>query len=202
MKFSVPALALGLASSAAAQFSEFTNQTAPFYLKLSSSYAPYNNQYLSPAHSGAAIEVLSLTSQPVPRDAFYLNYTSQSGLNYGPSSGILTWVLQASGLNASSSVSIVPNLWSNVALPYIRPGPDGATLLQFDKDEKLFVSGGIDDRKIPLNVTVTTGPVYRWVVCQTYGGYIYTTLAWQLGEATAQNPSCKSVSVSREWLSK
>jgi len=64
-----------LAASTLGQ-SNFLNQTAPFYLSIISENATYNGLNLSPVHSGAAIEVLALSTGTSAREQFYLNFTT------------------------------------------------------------------------------------------------------------------------------
>jgi len=126
---------------------------------------------------------------PLPEDA-----------PYNDSYGILVWNLDIGTQNVSSAVTILPNLFSNVALPFVEPSSDTATSVGFDAGEYLYLSGGIDDTKTPLNPSNSFGPLYRWFVCQTYGGYLYTTLAWVVGPQSPQNPSCVGVSVQRVYV--
>lgn len=42
-------------------------------------------------------------------------------------------------------------------------------------------------------------PFARYI-CDTYYGYRYTTLAWVLGNAPPQNPTCCAVDVVRQFI--
>jgi len=68
----------------------------------------------------------------------------------------------------------------------------------FDEDEKLVLPAYVDDSTNPP--TIGEREYERWVVCETYVGYAYTTLAWVMGSGKAQNPTCQSVEVFRVFV--
>lgn len=44
-----------------------------------------------------------------------------------------------------------------------------------------------------------TDAVNRYI-CTTYAGYLYQTLAWTLGNAPPENPTCQKVDVQRLFV--
>ncbi|KAF2455992.1 hypothetical protein BDY21DRAFT_349300 [Lineolata rhizophorae] len=63
----------------------------------------------------------------------------------------------------------------------------------------MYIPGYIDDTVVPANASESR-PFYRWLVCDIlYVAYRYRTLAWTLGVAEPQNPSCVAVNVTREF---
>lgn len=72
--------------------------------------------------------------------------------------------------------------------------------MAFDVDNFLNIQGYVDDTVSPPKTDETTA-YYRWYSCQTYyTGYQYTTLAWVVGEAAPQNPTCVKVDVKRVFV--
>ena len=61
----------------------------------------------------------------------------------------------------------------------------------------MYIPTYLDDTQKPPT-SVNGKKLYRWHTCMTYyTGYTYQTLAWQLGEAAPQNPTCEKVTVKR-----
>lgn len=87
---------------------------------------------------------------------------------------------------------------SNVAVPEFSPGY-GSTEVAFDEDRKMNIQSYIDDRVVPP-YEAGMKAYYRWYVCKTYVGYLYTTSAWVLGDHSPQNPSCVKVEVVRVFV--
>jgi len=176
-------------------------QSKPFYLQLQSRNPVLNGQFLTPYHAGAAIEVFGLASNATQRERYYLNSSNPDAYGNAPTNnGVLNWNLVISNnFTVPSSVVIQSDLSSNVAVPYLYPGSDRVTIFNFDAGNYMYIQGGIDDTVKPLNQTRYQGPLYRFVVCQTYTGYLYTTLAWVLGSFPPENPSCQNVLVKRIW---
>jgi hypothetical protein len=187
-------LLLGSASAITAQY---LNQSLPFNLVLKSEDLNATGKYLSPCHEGAAIEGLCLSTAPSERDVFRYNYTDTP--DYKSPTGYLTWILQGGNFNATEPLQLSYNPTSNVAVPLFSPSESGQPI-GFDDDDLLYISGYFDDRVQPLNLSGPAVPYYRWYVCDTYAGYAYRTLAWGLGEAAPQNPSCVKVDVKRKFV--
>lgn len=86
---------------------------------------------------------------------------------------------------------------SNVAMPMFLPGED-QTYVGFGARDRMYIESYIDDTVTPPKVLSTPTKYYRWYVCETnYSGYQYTTLAWVLGNAKPENPSCEKIIVVR-----
>jgi hypothetical protein len=173
------------------------NQTGPFNLQLHRcDNSSLNGQYLSPCHEGAAIEGLCPVTSPLGRDAFYFNYTVNTG-NSNPT-GYLTWMLNAAGgVSVSEPMRLSYDPTTNVAVPLFFPDQNGQ-LVGFDKDDDLYIEGR-DDRENPLNMTKIV-QYRRWSICTTYVGYKYDTLSWTMGEGGPENPTCRKVKVKRVFL--
>ncbi len=199
MRASTALLALG-ASLTSAQY--YANQSAPFYLQLSSSNTTVDGAILASCHEGAAIEGLCLGGG-LPADSsstYYLNYTTQQTpdpvLGY---TGLLTWVLHGGNFELSSPLSLQFNPTSNVAAPLFTPSDNGQQV-GFDQDGYLYIPGSVDDTVSPPKYTGLT-PLYQWNVCYTNFGYFYKTLVWVVGKgAKAQNPTCVDVKVKRVFI--
>jgi hypothetical protein len=194
MKFIISSIILAGASLVSAQG---LNQSQPFNLQLHScENSTLNGQYLWPCHEGAAIEGLCPAPTPLAKnESFYYNYTAASTSNQG----YLTWLLPANGgsLLVSSVMQLYTNPTTNVAVPLFEPNQNGQPI-SFDKDDFLYISG-YDDRVAPLNMTNVV-KYQRWSVCTTYVGYRYDTLAWTLGAAEPENPTCHKVKVKRVFF--
>jgi hypothetical protein len=190
-------LALGITRVAA---QDLTDQSAPFYLAVTSSNATLNGSALYPCHEGAAIEGLCLggplgDGSSLDSYTYNLNFSSQAQPDpVLGTTGVLTWVLHGGNFNLSSSMSLSYNPTSNVALPLFTPSGTG-TSVGFDDQNKMFIPQYYDDTQ---SVGVfKTAPIYRWSICKTYYGYSYTTLAWIMGPGSAGNPTCQEVDVVR-----
>jgi hypothetical protein len=182
-----------LAAGVSAQI--FTNQSAPFSLQVVSTSAQWNGQYLAACHEGAAIEALcpAGTDNPEP---FLFNYSSIAEAD--PSTqGYLTWVLHASNINVSSPMRLAYDPTTNLAVPMLQPDFNGQ-LVGFNADNFLFIQG-FDASIWPRNESTIT-QYYRWFVCETAVGYVYNTLAWGLGPAAPENPTCSDVQVKRIFV--
>ena len=166
-------------------------QSGPFRLQLSSKNQAYDSKYVSTCRTGAMISMFCINTTA---QGFYLNTTSQ------PTSGLLTYNVPMNNQNMSYAMRIVPSLNSNVAVPSLSVGPSrDAPYVEFDKENFLYLAGGIDDAKMPTMPPAGQGNLYRWVACKVpfvYGGVI-DTLAWVVGSAKAQNPTCAEVKVKR-----
>jgi len=186
MRYSILAAA-ALAASAAAQF---LNQTAPFNLFILSSNSTLNGSSLGACHEGAAEEGICLGGL----SPFQLNYTSAQTST--PITGFLTYLLEGGNFNLSSPMQLVFSINSNVAVPLFTPS--GAVPVAFNDEERLVIPSDVDDTTSPP--TIGEEEYERWVVCETYVGYAYTTLAWVFGNGVAQNPTCQSVEVFRVFV--
>jgi hypothetical protein len=202
MRSSFIAGLLALTSSAFAQDTYWSNQSAPFHLVIKSKNDTLNGKYLGACHEGAAIEGFCVASASNENYATF-NYNT-SAQETPPVSGLLTWSLQIGGgsggslQNVSSAMRFSYNPASNLALPLLFPGNSDYTLVSFDKDGKLGISAYQDDTKPLPNYNSTVN--YRWYVCTTYYGYLYQTLAWTLGSHSPQNPTCQKVDVYRKFV--
>lgn len=169
---------------------QWDQQSAPFHLQVVSANETLNGSGFVSCHEGAAIEGLCLSV--APGDTYYFNTSSTGG-----DEGYLVWNLQTSSITVSSPLKFYYSLSSNVALPLFQT--TYGDLLTFTDDDFLAVPSFSDDTVTPPVSTSETA-LQRWVVCTTYfSGYTYTSLAWVLGEAPAQNPSCQSVQVKRVY---
>jgi len=195
MKSAISSAILALAAGTAFAQSPYSNQSAPFYLKVVSSNATLNGASFISCHEGAAIEGLCLSDYP--GDTYYLNTSTIAGQE---SSGLLVWNLVGSNFVESEPMDLFYSPTSNVALPLFEPQEFGLQV-EFDENNLLAVENYVDDTVSPPTAGNTT--LYRrWAICQTYyTGYTYTTLSWILGPGPAENPSCQSVDVTRVWVS-
>ncbi|KAH8650576.1 hypothetical protein BGZ60DRAFT_388937 [Tricladium varicosporioides] len=186
---------LALVATASAQY--YANQSAPFNLVLKSSNSTLNGSALYACHEGAAIEGLCLGGPPTnsQSDVFTFNTTSIPDVN---TTGLLTWELHGGNFNLSSPLSFSYNPASNVAFPVFMPSDTSNLQVGFDECGKMYVSGYQDDTKPLPNYEASK--LYRWVICKTYYGYLYTTLAWVMGKGEAQNPTCQAVEVYRVFV--
>jgi hypothetical protein len=185
---------LALLGSANLITAQLTNQSPPFGLQIVSTDATYNGHYLLACHEGAAIEALCPggTDNPVP---FNLNFSGSTQDEW--TQGYLTWELRGGNFNVSSPMRFTYDPTTNLAVPILQPDNVGQ-FVSFNKDDFLNVQG-FDDRVWPRNTSYTV-PYYRWYICETYFAYVYNTLAWALGSAEPENPSCQSVQIKRIWL--
>ncbi|KAF2810708.1 uncharacterized protein BDZ99DRAFT_462052 [Mytilinidion resinicola] len=197
MKTSTTIIALAAATTTLAQY---TNQSAPFKLQIKSENETLNGNYLYACHEGAAIEGLC------PANAINLGSAGASTYNFNTSAsttsavGVLTYLLQGSNFAVSEPFALSYTPSTNVAVPLFYPDTT-YTEVGFDADNKLFIEAYVDDTVTPLKDGLDKAKdYYRWVVCETYAGYDYYTLAWVMGKAPAQNPSCQAVDVVREFV--
>jgi len=181
---------------------QFLNASAPFNLIVLSDNSTINGSALTACHEGAAIEGLCLGGiLSKPTDISYETYTfniSSSPVDVEPSigfSGYLVWELQGVNFNLSSPLTLSFNPTSNIALPLFEPTAYG-TSLAFDVNDLLNIQGS--DGYLPTSGT--TVAYYRWYICETDGGYLYTTLAWAVGAGKPENPTCSKVHVKRVFV--
>ena len=184
-----------VASQVAAQY---TNQSAPFYLIVHSKNSTLNGSSLVTCHEGAAIEGLCLNGPITDTNSAYSTFQFNTS-SYG-TQGVLTFSLPVNEgtLNVSEPMQLSYNPTSNVAVPLFEPGY-GVTYVGFDRSNKMYIQGYIDDTVTPPSVN-TSKNYNRWYICQTYAGYSYTTLAWVMGSHSPENPSCVKVDVVREFV--
>ena len=193
---------------AAATNAQFYNETSkPFSLVLSSDDTKIDGQTVSACHTGAALESLCLSgggsiSSPNPVTPTTFNFNTSTDA-FTPDAtlgtpGILTWTLRTTSIDVPSSAYFNYDPSTNLAVPILTPGSEQAQMLAFDDQDRLNVQGSIDWTANPPNATDGVVGYYRWYACQTYfGGYSYNNLAWGLGAAKPEDPTCVSVSVKR-----
>jgi hypothetical protein len=196
---------------AAAANAQFYNETSkPFQLVLTSNDTTINGSTLSTCHIGAALESLCLsnsntTSNPNPIAPATFNFNTTAD-PFAPNAtlgvpGILTWTLQSSIGNISSSAYFNYDPTTDIAIPFLTPGSDTPQILAFDSQDRLNIQGYINWTSTPPNATAETTAYYRWYACQTYTtGYVYENLAWGLGAGKPENPTCVSVGVKRVFI--
>jgi hypothetical protein len=169
---------------------QYTNQTGPFKLQIVSTNATYNGQYLGTCHEGAAIESLCPLGAAGGVN-FFFNYTGVEADER--TSGYLTWPLVGGNFEVSSALTLSFDPVSNVAIPLFFPGADKAQLVSFSVDKFLNIMGP-DPTVVPRNNAANI-PHYRWFTCSTNAGYQMQTIAWALGNAPPDNPTCVPVQV-------
>lgn len=203
MKTTTSLLPLLIAACTNAQ-SFYNEMSKPFNLVLTSDNTTINGKTLATCHSGAALETLCLsTGDAVPATSFNFNTSTDA---FTPNAtlgtpGILTWLLKTTSIEVSSSVYFSYDPSTDLAVPVLTPGADSPQALAFDDQDKLNVQGSIDWTANPPNSTAATVGYYRWYACRTYvGAYSYETLAWGLGAAKPENPTCVSVGVKRVFV--
>lgn len=190
MKISIATVFALLASGSIAQL---PYQSPPFALQVISRDATWNGQYLAACHEGAAIE--SLCIYGVVPVAFNFNYSTPTP---DPTTqGWLTYELRGGNFNLSQPMKLSYDAATNIAVPLFYPDMNGQSI-GFDINNFMFIQG-MDDTIQPRNISVFK-PYKRWYVCQTYVGYLLNTLAWGLGAAAPQNPTCSKVEVKRIYL--
>ncbi|KUJ23707.1 uncharacterized protein LY89DRAFT_981 [Mollisia scopiformis] len=185
-----------LAFAASSVTAQYLNQSAPFYLVLSSRNTSFDGVSLSTCHEGAAIEGLCLGSQLSNTSVTY-TFNTSSFLTPDPvlgTPGSLNYELEGGNFNLSSPMTISSPITTNVAVPLFTPS-ESFTEVGFDNENKLYVYGTIDDTVSPPVYKVQA--FYRWYVCLTNAGYTYTTLSWVVGPHSPENPSCQEVEVKR-----
>jgi hypothetical protein len=181
----------------------YANQSAPFYLVLKTETSILNGRYLVPCHEGAATEALCLT-YPTTNISYSQFFYNTSTNNTQPTSGLLTWNMPYGTLNGTSCLSVSMgfqyNDASNVVVPMFEFGLIPKSVA-FADDGKLVIPTyqSQDDTKSLPNHSQQS--LTRWYVCITEPTwYIYQTLAWVMGEAKPQNPTCQKVQVYRKWV--
>jgi len=206
MKFSVQALALSLATLAAAQWDQ---ESKPFKLVLVSKDPKISGQGLAACHTGAAIESLCLTNSsstskpdPIAPVTFRFNTSSQAQVPDPAlgAPGILTYSLPAQP-PIPSSLQFYYDPTTNYALPLLFPGSGADTqTLAFDNKNLLNVQGYVDYKVNPPKAGETKA-YYRWYACTTYFiGYEYVDLVWGLGDKAPETPGCVKVDVKRVFV--
>lgn len=180
---------------------QYTNQTAPFNLVIHSTNSTLNNTLLSACHEGAATEGLCIVPKssepPNPASTQYrLNYTAAT--TPSPVTGTVGYItFDLPGVFQEPLLfSYSPS--TNVAVPLFVPEQSGTPFGILD-DGTVVVPGYIDDSVSPIEYG-TVKAYDRWVVCNTYVGYQYQTLAWVMGKGEAQNPSCQVVGLRRVYV--
>ncbi|CZS97688.1 related to heatshock protein Hsp150 [Rhynchosporium agropyri] len=200
MHLSILTSCLALATGISAQYYNVTSK--PFQLILQSSNRTLNGKGLFACHEGAGIEGLCVgTSGPSSTsDTYNFNTTYQQQTNQGlpGQTGLVTWLLRGGNFNVSSSLQLAPSPTSDVAVPLFFPGDQGFSGYGFDKKDKLFVAGYLDNTVSPP--VYKAQAYYRWYACITNAGYTYQTLAWAVGSGKPENPSCEKVDVKRVFI--
>jgi hypothetical protein len=193
-------IAAGIAIAATAS-AQFLQQAGPFALVAITSNETYNGTTFQPCHEGAAIEGLCVgapfaTPYPTTLSRYYLNYSSSLTINTSAGTvtpGYITYLLETESVNETSPMSLSYSPTSNVAVPLFEPTPSG-TEVAFNSDGLLGIPSYTDDTVVPTNVD--DPQLYqRWYICQTDEGYPYTSLAWALGVAAPENPTCVETAV-------
>jgi hypothetical protein len=187
---------LSISTALASASAQYLNQTGPFNLQLVSADEKYDGVYLAACHEGAAIESLCpLNTTALKTPNFYYNFSDTP--SFTSTSGYLTYLLTGSNFQVYEPMSLFVNPSSNVAVPLFTPGDSNLQLIAFDSSDLLYIPGGIDDTQNPINPQAERQNYYRWYVCTTYEGYMYETVAWTLGEAPPQNPTCCKVDIKK-----
>jgi hypothetical protein len=195
MRASIIAGLLVLATSQVS--AQFTNQSAPFNLVVTSSNTTINGSWLIACHEGAAEEGLCVGAAVAGDTPSVYNFNYSSSEYVDPAIGtvgILTYLLIGGNFNVSSPMQLAYNPASNVAVPLLLTGPTYQEVV-LDAQNNLAIPGYIDDRVVPTSDPYSAQLYYRWYVCTTYEGYTYQTLAWTLGDEPPQNPTCQKVNV-------
>ncbi|KAI1082933.1 hypothetical protein F5B20DRAFT_578009 [Whalleya microplaca] len=200
------ALSLGLAQN------DYTNQSAPFSLVLSSTVnETLNGLKLAACHAGSQTEALCIGQSSLEDPSFTTFYFNTSTPLPGSipndlQSGLLTWLYPGGDnptISFSQAMSIQYNDASNLAFP-IFLNTDGASIA-FTTEDLMAVPSSVNDAIAqPVPWEGTNGVTFidnRWAICRTYWvGYEYVALQWVLGDQAPQNPSCQSVTVKRVWV--
>jgi hypothetical protein len=202
MKTSSLVLSLAAAAVTIAQDSYYNISSPPFYLHVTSDDGKLN-EAVGACHIGAAIESLCLShiddGEPVVGSPFNLNtsiWSQPPEPSFGVP-GILTYVLRAQPPRPSSMYFSYSST-TNYVLPIIGPGDSSAQSVAFDAQNNMVIQG-----YVPLpNNTGTWKEYSRWYACPDtyYSGYRYNNLAWGLGAAPPENPSCVAVNVTRVFV--
>lgn len=183
----------------ARQSTDLMNQSAPFYLKLSSRNATYDGAYLFAGHAGAAIESLIPTTNRSIASTFYFNTTiNNSPLatnNVTGTPGILGYTLVGVNFVAPSAARLSYDPSTSVAAVQFLPSNTSNVQLAFDPEDRLNVPNyGFIENKQPE-------ALLRFYICRLYtGGYSYTSLGFGLGARIPDNRTCRKVTVLREYV--
>lgn len=185
-------------------------ESPPFNLIILSDNTTINGSTLFACHEGAGIEALCPDfstklsfGNASAAEVFNFNYSStDTSTAPGGVTGLITWFLPLGGRNSSYGVSSALELsyspTTNVAVPLFYPGNGFSSIsVAFDECDKLNIQGYVDDTTSTPTGGVDTA-YYRWYICTTIPTwYTYTTLAWVLGSAAPENPTCQKVEVQR-----
>jgi hypothetical protein len=181
---------------AAASAQSFYNITSkPFQLLLTSEDGSINDT------------VSNTTSKPNPTEYSTFNFNSSIYAQAPPNNvslgtpGILTWFLPVGNIGpVPSSLYFNYDPSTDIAVPILETGSDNPQQLAFNDQDELIVQSYIDWTADPP----TAGEPYglkRWYACRTYFlGYQYENLAWGLGAAKPENPTCVAVGVKRVYV--
>jgi hypothetical protein len=200
-----------LIAAASAQESFYNITSKPFQLLLTSEDGTINDT-VTACHTGAAIESLCLsnsntTSKPNPTEYSTFNFNS-SIYAQAPSNdvslgvpGILTWFLPVSNYGpVPSSLYFNYDPSTDIAVPILETGSANPQQLAFNDQDELIVQSYINWTADPPTGGVPYG-LKRWYACRTYfAGYQYENLAWSLGAAKPENPTCVAVGVKRVFV--
>ncbi|KAI0007462.1 hypothetical protein F4779DRAFT_591787 [Xylariaceae sp. FL0662B] len=205
-------IALASALSLAFAQNDYTNQSAPFSLVLSSTVnETLNGLKLAACHAGSQTEALCIAEGGLEDPSFTTFYFNTSIPLPGQipndlQTGILTWLYPGGDnptISFSQAMSIQYNAGSNLAFP-IFLNTDGASVAFTAEDLMALPSSVNDALAQPVPFEGTNGVTFfdnRWAICHTYWvGYEYVALQWVLGNQSPQNPSCQSVNVKRVWV--
>ncbi|KAM7193288.1 hypothetical protein V8F20_008483 [Naviculisporaceae sp. PSN 640] len=189
------------ALATAQYFPDAPIQSDPFYLQVQSNDSALNGRFISPYHTGAALQTLALGSTTKSgRDVYFLNQTE-----YQRDTGYLTWNLQTGNngvVDRNFSFALELEFWntgSNVA-----PTSIGVTLywqeVGFDND-KLILPNQWDDSKFvegerPNVTTPDNQKLSHWHACWSLfnGVYYYQALMW-VTSGVPHNPTCRPVDI-------
>lgn len=204
--FPLAAATLAVAQSCGSSDSYYNVTSKPFTLQVASEDGSVKSS-LGACHVGAALESICLSgsisaSKPNTSDAALFNFNSSIYAQppeptFG-TPGILTWILHGANFNVSFPASFSYDPTTDIAVPII--GGGSPTLLAFDADNKLTVQAYVQNSDQPPS-NGAYKQYYRWYACQTYyASYHYTNLAWGLGAAKPENPTCVAVNVTRTFV--
>lgn len=204
MKATLPTAAL--IASTSAQYYNITSK--PFELVVTSDDGCINDT-VSACHVGAALESLCLSNSTTiskpefePYSTFNFNTTIYTPAATNPSlgqQGILTFNLPAKPV-IPSSASFNYDPTTDIAVPILGPGDQGAQQFSFDDKDELLIQGYIDWAANPPKAGNFTA-YKRWYACTTYfAGYQYNNLAFGLGKHKPEDPTCVKVSVKRVFV--
>lgn len=193
-------------------YAQYSLRSPPFSLIILSSNTTLNGTLLYACHEGAAIDglcrgAIALDDQISLRTTFTHNITSETGINTQPDKpGPLSynWVIGGGNITQAveSTMRLVTNPSSNVAVPIFFPTITEYQVVYFDDCNSMYIERYLDDAKVPIETPAEPIKDFNWYICSTYYGYRYDTLAWKMGIYGApQNPTCQSVLVKRVFLS-